>query len=68
VPLDKKTLDFGPSFDKPSDTAPAWQSNAYRRARNKLTCYWFPTVMVKEYDISRCGMDLVYPAPYQRAP
>ena len=55
VPLDNKTLDFGPSWDKPSDTAPAWQWNAYRRARNKLSCYWFPTVMVKEYDISEKG-------------
>ena len=47
VPLSKKTMDFGPSFDKPSDTSPGWQWNAYRRARNTLTCYWFPTVMVK---------------------
>jgi hypothetical protein len=55
VPSDKKTLDFGPSFEKPSATDPAWQWSAYRRARNKLTCYWFPTVMVKEYDISQEG-------------
>jgi hypothetical protein len=55
VPLEKKTLDFGPSWDKPSASAPAWQWNAYRRARNKLSCYWFPTVMVKQYDISQKG-------------
>jgi hypothetical protein len=55
VPLSKKIVDFGPSFDKPSDTSPGWQWNAYRRARNTLTCYWFPTVMVKEYDISQKG-------------
>jgi hypothetical protein len=57
VPLSKKTVDFGPSFTKPSDTSPAWQWNAYRRARNTLTCYWFPTVMVKEYDISQKGAE-----------
>jgi hypothetical protein len=55
VPLEKKTLDFGPSYDKPSASAPAWQWNAYRRARNKLFCYWFPSVMVKQYDISQKG-------------
>ena len=55
VPVNNKTLDFGPSWEKPSDTAPAWQWNAYRGARNKLSCYWFPSVMVKEYDISQKG-------------
>jgi len=55
VPLSKRAVDFGPSFSKPSDASPAWQWNAYRRARNTLTCYWFPTVMVKEYDISEKG-------------
>jgi len=55
VPLEKKTLDFGPSFDKPSASSPAWQWNAYRHARNKLFCYWFPTVMVKQYDVSQKG-------------
>jgi hypothetical protein len=59
VPLSKKTMDFGPSFDKPSDTSPGWQWNAYRRARNTLTCYWFPTVMVKEYDISQKGAEWI---------
>jgi hypothetical protein len=57
--LKKKTLDFGPSFDKPSDTSPEWQWSAYRRARNTLTCYWFPTVMVKEYDISQMGAEWI---------
>jgi hypothetical protein len=55
VPLEKKTLDFGPSFDKPPASSPAWQWNAYRHARNKLFCYWFPTVMVKQYDVSQKG-------------
>jgi hypothetical protein len=57
VPLNKKTLDFGPSWEKPSDSSPAWQWKAYRRARNTLTCYGFPTVMVKEYDISQKGAE-----------
>jgi hypothetical protein len=59
VPLSKKAMDFGPSFDKPSDTSPGWQWNAYWRARNTLTCYWFPTVMVKEYDISQKGAEWI---------
>jgi len=59
VPLKKTTVDFGPSFDKPSDTSPAWQWSAYRRARNTLTCYWFPSLMVKEYDISQKGADWI---------
>jgi hypothetical protein len=59
APLKKKTLDFGPSFNKPSDTSPEWQWNAYRRARNILTCYWFPTVMVKEYDVSQKGAECI---------
>jgi len=59
VPLSKKTGDFGPSFSKPSETSPAWQWNAYRRARNTLTCYWFPTVMVKEYDTSQKGAEWI---------
>jgi len=57
VPLNKKTVDFGPSFDKPSDTGPGWQWNAYRRARNTLTCYWYPTVMVKQYDTNQKGAE-----------
>ncbi len=59
APLKKKTLDFGPSFNKPSDTSPEWQWSAYRRARNTLTCYWFPTVTVKEYDISQKGAEWI---------
>lgn len=59
VPLKKMTVDFGPSFQKPTDTSPAWQWNAYRRARNTLTCYWFPRIMVKEYDISEKGADWI---------
>lgn len=59
VPLRKMTVDFGPSFQKPSDTSPAWQWNAYRRARNTLTCYWFSTIMVKEYDISQKGANWI---------
>lgn len=59
VPLKKKTVDFGPSFQKPSDTSPEWQWNAYRRARNTLTCYWFSTIMIKEYDISQKGADWI---------
>jgi hypothetical protein len=59
VPLKKKTADFGPSFSKPSDTSPEWQWNAYRRAHNTLTCYWFPLVMVKEFDVSQKGADWI---------
>jgi len=59
VPLSEKTVDFGPSFTEPSDTSPAWQWNAYRRARNTLTCNWFPPVMVKEYDISQKGAEWI---------
>ncbi len=55
LPVDKKILDFGPSFEKPSASSPDWQWSAYRRARNKLFCYWFPTVMVKQYDINQKG-------------
>jgi hypothetical protein len=55
VPTEKKTVDFGPSWEKPSDSSPAWQWKAYRRAHNTLTCYWFPTIMVKQYDISEKG-------------
>jgi len=59
VPLKKKTVDFGPSFSRPSDTSPEWQWSAYRRARNTLICYWFPTVMVKEYDMNQKGADWI---------
>jgi len=59
VPLRKTTVDFGPSFNKPSDTSPEWQWSAYRRARNTLTCYWFPSVMVKEYDVNQKGADWI---------
>jgi hypothetical protein len=59
APLNKKILDFGPSFNKPSNTSPEWQWDAYRRARNTLTCCWFPTVMVKEYDISQKGAEWI---------
>lgn len=59
VPLKKITVDFGPSFQEPSDTSPAWQWSAYGHSRNTLTCYWFPTIMVKEYDISQKGADWI---------
>ena len=59
VPLDRKTVDFGPSWEKPSDSSPAWQLKAYLRARNTLTCYWFPTIMAKQYDINEKGADWI---------
>jgi hypothetical protein len=59
APLEKKSVDFGPSWEKPSESSPAWQWKAYQRARNTLTCYWFPSVMVKQYDISQKGADWI---------
>ena len=59
VPLSEKAVDFGPSYPRPPDSSPGLQRKAYERARNTLACYWFPTVMVKQYDTHQKGAEWV---------
>jgi hypothetical protein len=46
APLEKKVVDFGPS--------PYYSG---RNVRVKLSCFFFPTFMVKEYDAGQKGAE-----------
>lgn len=47
APAKTKVVDLGPSAYHPGT----------QRVRNKLSCYWYPTVMVREYDEGQKGAE-----------